>query len=431
MPRIQNLDRRRFLRLSAAFGCSAAAAPLMTRVTFAAVPGDNRLVVLILRGAMDGLDVLRPVGDPDFAGLRGPDVAGEKPAADLDGFFALHPALADLLPMWRAGGLGFAHAVSTPYRNKRSHFDGQDILEAGSGLDVPDSQIRDGWLNRLIQALPGATGETAYAIGLDQLKVISGAAPVRQWSPDARIELDAQSRRLLERLYEGDPLFHAAGNTAFDLAEAALANETDAAQSGEMVGDMAEDMADGMAGDMSERTARETAKAPRRAGVSAAGLAAFAARKLRAEARIAAFSINGWDTHRDQRQVLGGRLEALAAALGALERGLGPEVWGKTTVLAMTEFGRTVRANGTAGTDHGTGGAMLLAGGAVRGGRVLGDWPGLDESSLYERRDLMPTRDVRAFAGWTMRGLFGLDRSLIEGSVFPGLDMGDDPGVLL
>lgn len=406
MSQILNLDRRRFLRLSAAFGCSAAAAPLMTRVTFAAVPGDNRLVVLILRGAMDGLDVLRPVGDPDFAGLRGADVAGDRPAADLDGFFALHPALGDLLPMWRAGGLGFAHAVSTPYRNKRSHFDGQDILEAGSGRDVPDSQVRDGWLNRLIQALPGTTSETAYAIGLDQLKVIAGAAPVRQWSPDARIALDAQSRRLLERLYEGDPLFHAAGNTAFDLAE------TPVPEGGE-----------GLTDDM--------AKTPGRASASAAGLAAFAAQKLRAEARISAFSINGWDTHRDQRRVLGDRLETLAAALAALERGLGPEIWGKTTVLAMTEFGRTVRANGTGGTDHGTGGAMLLAGGAVRGGRVYGDWPGLDEAALYERRDLMPTRDVRAFAGWTMRGLFGLDRSLIEGSVFPGLDMGDDPGVLL
>ena len=406
MPRIQNLDRRRFLRLSAAFGCSAAAAPLMTRVTFAAVPGDNRLVVLILRGAMDGLDMLRPVGDPDFAGLRGADVAGDRPAADLDGFFALHPALADLRPMWRAGGLGFAHAVSTPYRNKRSHFDGQDILEAGSGRDVPDSQVRDGWLNRLIQALPGTGSETAYAIGLDQLKVIAGAAPVRQWSPDARIALDAQSRRLLERLYEGDPLFHAAGNTAFDLAETPVSAG-----------------ADGMGDDMAET--------PRRPGESTAGLAAFAAQKLRAEARIAAFSINGWDTHRNQRRVLGDRLETLAAALAALERGLGPEIWGKTTVLAMTEFGRTVRANGTGGTDHGTGGAMLLAGGAVRGGRVYGDWPGLDEAALFERRDLMPTRDVRAFAGWTMRGLFGLERSLIEGSVFPGLDMGDDPRVLL
>ena len=399
MSHSTDLDRRRFLRLSAALGCSAAAAPLMTRVTFAAVPGDNRLAVIILRGAMDGLDVLQPLGDPDFAGLGRQDLAGKAPATDLDGFFALHPALAPLLPMWRAGHLGFAHAVATPYRNKRSHFDGQDILEAGSGLDVPDSAVRDGWLNRLIQALPGTTSETAYAIGLDQLKVISGTAPVRQWSPDARIEIDAQSRLLLERLYEPDPLFHVAANTAFDLADPAGA--------------------DGMSA------------GNRRSGQAPARLAAFAAEKLRAEARIAAFSISGWDTHRDQRQVLGAGLDGLAAALLALEQGLGPEVWGKTTVLAMTEFGRTARGNGTGGTDHGTGGAMLLAGGALRGGKVHGDWPGLDELSLYQGRDLLPTRDVRAYAAWTMRGLFGLDRGLLETTVFPGLDIGTDPGVLL
>ena len=399
MPRNTALSRRHFLRTGAALGCSAAAAPLMTRVTFAAVPGDNRLVVIILRGAMDGLDVVRPVGDPAFAALRGADLAGTKPGPDLDGFFALHPALAELMPMWRTGTLGFAHAVATPYRNKRSHFDGQDILEAGSGHDVPDNQMRDGWLNRLIGALPGTTSETAYAIGLDQLKVISGTAPVRQWSPDARVDLDAQSRRLLERLYEGDPLFHAAGNTAFDLAD-------------HVTGD-----------DMSG--------AGKKRGPTPARLAAYAADRLREETRIAAFSINGWDTHRNQRAVLGDQLEALAATLTTLETGLGPGIWAKTTVLAMTEFGRTVRANGTGGTDHGTGGAMLLAGGTVRGGRVFGDWPGLDESALYEGRDLLPTRDVRAFAAWAMRGLYGIDQGLLESTVFPGLDMGDNPGVLL
>lgn len=388
------LSRRHFLRTGAALGCSAAASPLLTRVTFAAVPGDHRMVVIILRGAMDGLDVVRPVGDRAFAGLRGPDLAGPEPAPDLDGFFALHPALSGVLPMWQAGALGFAHAVATPYRNKRSHFDGQDILEAGSGRDVPDGQMRDGWLNRLIQALPGTTSETAYAIGLDQLKVISGAAPIRQWTPDARVDVDAQSRRLLERLYDDDPLFHSAADTAFELAAS-----------------------------MSDTGGKRTHTPAR--------LAAFAAEKLRDEARIAAFSINGWDTHRDQRKVIGGRLETLATTLTTLEAGLGPEIWSKTTVLAMTEFGRTARANGTGGTDHGTGGAMVLAGGAVRGGRVFGDWPGLDESALYAGRDLLPTRDVRAFAAWTMRGLYGIDRGLLENTVFPGLDMGADPGVLL
>lgn len=415
MPHLTALTRRHFLRTGAAVGCSAAASPLLTRLTLASVPGDHRLVVIILRGAMDGLDAVRPVGDPAFAGLRGPDLAGGKPAPDLDGFFALSPALASLMPMWRAGDLAFAHAVATPYRNKRSHFDGQDILEAGSGRDVPVRQMRDGWLNRLIQSLPGTTSETAFAIGLDQLKVISGPAPVRQWSPNTRIDLDAQSRRLLERIYEDDPLFHAAGNSAFDLAEMLSREDMGADMSGDMSGDM------GAAGQMAAKTDRR----------GPAGLAAFAAGRLSADTRIAAFSINGWDTHRDQRNVLDDRLTALAAALTTLQDGLGPDIWAKTTVLAMTEFGRTVRANGTGGTDHGTGGAMLLAGGAVRGGRVFGDWPGLAENALYEGRDLLPTRDVRAYAAWTMRGLYGLDRGLLEASVFPGLDIGGDPGVLL
>ncbi len=392
------LSRRHFLVTGAAIGCSAAASPLLTRVTLASVPGDHRLVVIILRGAADGLDMVRPVGDRDYGELRRGTFAGKTEAPDLDGFFALHPGLASLMPMWQAGGLGFAHAVATPYRDQRSHFDGQDILEAGTGLDVADHQIRDGWLNRLVQALPGTTSETAFAIGLDQLKVISGSAPVRQWTPATRIDLDAQSRRLLEGIYEADPLFHAAGNEAFDLAETISAAD--------------------MGG------ANKAAGAPKR-------LAAFAADRLREETRIAAFSINGWDTHREQAAVLDSRLQALAAALTTLQSRLGAAIWQKTTVLAMTEFGRTVRANGTGGTDHGTGGAMLLAGGAVRGGRVFGDWPGLGESALYQGRDLLPTRDVRAHAAWAMRGLFGLDRGLLEATVFPGLDMGDDPGVLL
>ena len=170
--------------------------------------------------------------------------------------------------MWQAGGLGFAHAVATPYRDKRSHFDGQDILEAGSGLDVPDHQIRDGWLNRLVQALPGTTSETAFAIGLDQLKVISGSAPVRQWTPDTRIDLDAQSRRLLERHLRRRPAVPRR-------RQRGLRPRRDHFRHADMGG------------------ANKAADAPQR-------LAAFAADRLREETRIAAFSINGWDTHREQ-----------------------------------------------------------------------------------------------------------------------------------
>ncbi|GKY87786.1 DUF1501 domain-containing protein [Sinisalibacter aestuarii] len=389
------LSRRHFLRGATLAGCSAAAWPLMSHVTLAAAPGDHRLVVIILRGAMDGLDALRPVGDPDFATLRAASLTGDAPALPLDGFFALHPDMGGLMPLWQKGELAFAHAVATPYRDRRSHFDGQDILEAGTGMDLAPDQVRGGWLNRMIQSVPGMTSETAYAVGRSGLKVIAGDAPVTQWSPDTRVELDDQTQRLLERIYEDDPLFHAAGNEAFDLlarADAGMMDDGDAA--------------------------------------GAAALAEFAAARLNEEARIAAFSISGWDTHRNQKGVLGRRLRGLSAALLALRDGLG-DAWGQTTVLAMTEFGRTARENGTNGTDHGTGSALIMAGGALRGGRVYGAWPGLAAADLYQERDLLPTADVRAYAAWAMRGLYGLERTLLEASVFPGLDMGTDPGILL
>jgi len=159
-------------------------------------------------------------------------------------------------------------------------------------------------------------------------------------------------------------------------------------------------------------------------------VAAFAGEKLRADSRIAAFSIGGWDTHRGQRAALPRALAQLSDALLVLQATLG-DTWDKTAVVAMTEFGRTVRENGTKGTDHGTGGAMVLAGGAVRGGQVFGDWPGLRQRDLYKGRDLMPTRDVRAYAGWMMRGLFGLDKTVLERTVFPGMELGARPNVIL
>ncbi len=387
------LTRRLFLRGAAAVGCSAAAAPLVTPVTLLAAPWEQRLVVIILRGAMDGIDALRPLGDPAYAGLR-PTLAAEA-ARGLDNFWALHPALDPILPLWQAGELAFAPAVSTPYRDKRSHFDGQALLEAGTGSDLAPGQARDGWLNRMLGAIPGATAETAYAIGQDGLLVLAGQAGVLRWSPEARLTLSPQSRLLLEHMYHDDVLFRDAGGQAMMIADA-VAGEDDMAGAG--------------------------------AG-PAVPLAAFAAERLKEETRIAAFSIAGWDTHRDQARVLPRALTQLARAIVTLRDGLGP-VWEQTAVLAMTEFGRTARENGTGGTDHGTGGTLFAAGGAIRGGRVIGRWPGLAEADLYAGRDVMPTADVRAVAGWAMRGLFGLDRGLIETTVFPGLDLGGDPGLI-
>jgi uncharacterized protein (DUF1501 family) len=397
------IDRRTLLRGLGVLGCSAAAHPWMTTVTLAeadggAPLGDNRLVVIILRGAMDGLDVVRPLGDAAFAGYR--PTLSQAESLELDGFFGLHTSLSDLHPLWQAGELAFVHATSTPYRNKRSHFDGQDLLEAGTGPDLPIEQVRDGWMNRILQSMPGLRAETAFAVGRQEMRLMRGPAPVLEWAPDTAVDLSPQAQLLLEQVYHDDPLFLSAASEAMMLS------------------------GDGMAdGDMAPQNRRKMQESDK--------VADYAAERLRGATRIAAFSLSGWDTHKGQGKTLARALQRLQATILRLRSGLGPEIWGKTTVLAMTEFGRTVAENGTAGTDHGTAGAMLVAGGAIKGGKIYGQWPGLAEAQLFERRDLMPTSDVRAWAAHAMRGLYGFDRGLLQDKVFPGLEMGDDPGLIL
>ncbi|MEP4196889.1 MAG: DUF1501 domain-containing protein [Aliishimia sp.] len=400
-----DLTRRRFMTRAGLLGCSVAASPLMTPISFAAAPWDTRLVVIILRGGMDGLDAVQPYGDPAWGNLRRKLAGGpENGSLDLDGFYALHPALAPLKPMWDSGQLGFVHAVSTPYRDKRSHFDGQDVLEAGT-TDL-SAGARDGWLNRMLQDMPGVTGETAYAIGRGEMYLMKGKAPVAEWTPGSDLTLSPQAQKLMELVMEEDPAMHA----AFAEAEA-LTGESAVQQ-----------MMQGV------RSKQKQVKGKVKGHVR---IAKFAAKKLRQEARVAAFSLNGWDTHQHQLRAFEPALGRLSDVLLTLKQDLTGPIWNKTAVIAMTEFGRTARENGTAGTDHGTGGLMVFAGGAIKGGKVLGTWPGLDTSDLYEGRDLMPTRDVRAHAAWMMRGLTGLDRAKLEAAIFPGLDMGRDPGLLL
>ncbi|MEO0387691.1 MAG: DUF1501 domain-containing protein [Pseudomonadota bacterium] len=390
------MTRRRLLGQTLLAGCSAAASPLLTPVTLASAPGDNRLVVIVLRGGMDGLDVVQPLGDPALTRLRPDFKLGEAGgAADLDGFFALHKAAGDLMPLWSAGELSFVHAVSTPYRGKRSHFDGQDFLENGGG--DPDGTLtngRDGWLNRMLSLVPSSRTDTAIAVGRHAPLILSGDNPVGAWSPEADLDISAQAELLLEQIYAEDPLFANAADTALELS--------------------------------AERDAPDMS--PARAG-KAEPLAAFAAERLNRDTRIAAFSIGGWDSHRRQMGVIERPLKELATALTTLKEKLGPN-WQRTTVLAMTEFGRTVRQNGALGTDHGTGGAMVIAGGTLRAARVHGTWPGLGERALLNDRDLMPTNDLRRYAGWALRGLYGLSSVDIERVVFPGVDLGLDPKFL-
>ncbi len=383
------MNRRSVLRGVGTLGCSAAAFPLMTNITLASAPWEGRLVVLILRGAMDGLDVLRPVGDPDFSGLR--SSFGDE-STDLDGFFSLHSGLNDLLPMWQSGELAFTHAVSTPYRDVRSHFDGQDLLEAGVGIESGVTKTRDGWLNRLLQVTPGIETETGFAIGRENSRILMGSAQVANWSPETRLNLGASAEDLLIHAYQNDPLF------SYSVAEAI---------------------------ELSRSIQPVNAK-----GRPEISIAKFAAERMRGDTRIVSFSLSGWDTHRRQGNVMPNLLGRLSDTILTLKQGLG-EVWSKTAVLAVTEFGRTVYENGSGGTDHGTAGAMLMAGGAIRGGRVYGRWPGLTEADLYERRDLMPTADLRSYIGSVIRTLLGQSKANIERTIFPGVVIADVPEVIL
>lgn len=413
----KGLSRRLFLKSASVLGCSAAAHPFMNSMTFASAPGEGRLVVIILRGAMDGLDVVQPLGDKALAlhrkVLSGGEAAG---AHDLTGFFAAHKALGPLMPLWAEGELGFVHATSTPYRDKRSHFDGQDLLEAGTGGDVDPSLMKVGWLNCLLQELPDARADTAFAVGLDEMRILAGPAAAMSWAPEAKLRISSQAELLLSHIYHDDDLFRDAAEEAMAISSAGADPATMDAAALDEAGDM-------MAGPTATPEAEGKISPTRE-------MAYFAADRLNGDTRIATFSLNGWDTHRGQPAGLGGSLNRLAEAILGLKERLGAN-WSKTTVLAMTEFGRTVRENGTQGTDHGTGGAMLMAGGAIRGQKIYGGWPGLGEGDLYDGRDLMPLTDVRSWAAWTMRAQFGIERSTLERSIFPGLDMGDDPKFML
>lgn len=374
-----HLSRRGFL----ASACCLAAAPVFTPLTFAAMPGDNRFVAIVLRGAMDGLALVQPYGDPLLKQLR-PDLALGRDAGliDLDGFFGLHPAASELMPLWTAGELAFVHSVSTPYRDARSHFDGQDILETGgSSADG----LRSGWLNRTLSVM--AQPAAAIDVTTSRDLILSGPNKSEVWSTQSDITLGGDALQFLTRLYRNDPVFATA------MAEA--------------VG--VDDFSDQLYGDTKR-------------GQGVHEVARLAGGLLREQYRVAAFSIGGWDTHIRQTPDFAKAAKQLALAITTLKETLGPDAWSKTAVVAMTEFGRTVRQNGSAGTDHGTGGCCVMAGGAIKGGRVLGRWAGLGDGDLLDGRDLMPTGDVREVAAAMLYRQFDVPISALTSTIFPGLD---------
>lgn len=373
---------RRNLLISA---CCLAAVPVLTPVTFAAMPGENRFVTIVLRGAMDGMDLVQPYGDPAFKLLRpGLGLTPDTGLTDLDGFFGLNPAAADLLPLWKARELSFVHAVSTPYRDQRSHFDGQDMLESGGG-HVSDEKT--GWLNRALAVIPRSDDRRAIDINTSLELILSGPNDSDVWSPRSDFSMGLDEVQFLKRLYANDAAFAKAMEEAVRT-------------------DMAADILRGGA---------------KNGGSGTGDIAKLAGGMLREKYRIASFSINGWDTHVGQKNQFAQAVKELALALNTLKETLGPELWKTTIVVAMTEFGRTARENGTGGTDHGTGGCALLAGGAIDGGKILGKWPGLADTQLLDGRDLAPIGDVRELAAAMLFRQFGVSPDDLTAKIFPGL----------
>jgi len=374
------MNRRTFVRNMCYGGLATFALP---RVTFAQVPHNGRLVFVLLRGGFDGLAAVVPYGDAGYESLRGALAFQPTELVELDDLFGLAPGLAPLRDAWQSDELVVLHAMAIPFRT-RSHFDGQAILE--TGLDHPAGSS-DGWLNRLLQVMSGRRSGIAIAAGMPLS--LSGPYQVESWSPT---QLGAVDDAFLERL------------AVLYRADATLQNRFEAAlQQQELVGE--EPMARG--------TARRGAITP---------LMQAAARILRQDQgpNIAAMEFSGWDTHANQGMA-GGALDRLlgqlAEGLVAFRTAMGP-AWQTTTVVVMTEFGRTARPNGTRGTDHGTAGAGFVIGPHVTRAKVVSDWPGVGQNALYEGRDLKPTLDTRAVLKAALSGTFDLTAAQLD-RVFP------------
>ncbi len=364
---------------------------------------DPRLLVIVLRGALDGLAAVAPVGDPDWQRLRGNDaltIQGVDAMLPLDGFFALNPAMPNLYRLYKAQQATIVHAVATPYR-ERSHFDGQDVLE--SGFTRPGA-TESGWLNRALVNLASAGGvnpKNAFAVGPITPLVARGPASVLSWTP-SRLQPASNDTmsRLLDLYRHSDPALARALEERGALNAIAQAEPINA----------------------------NPMKNPGQPGEAVRAYfteAASAAAKFMARAdgpRVGAIAFDGWDTHANEGAAHGRLamlLGALDGALGAIESGMG-EAWRESAVAVITEFGRTARINGTDGTDHGTATVALLVGGAFKGGRVIADWPGLKEVSLYEGRDLKPTSDLRAVMKGILRDHLRADERALANDVFPG-----------
>jgi uncharacterized protein (DUF1501 family) len=371
------LTRRSFV--TAAGAVSGLALTGLPRMAFARANSDRRFVFIIQRGAADGLNIVAPTGDPSHAGLRAEFAQDLATGTRLDSFFTLHPALSETARMYGAKEALFVHAVASPYRD-RSHFDGQNVLESGGSSAY---RLKDGWMNRLIGILPASEAK-ALALSPTIPTALRGSHEVSSY---ALSQLASPTDDLLSRvgaMYETDAQLHGLWTAAM--------------QTRMSVGD--------------RMTGAEADKRGAATGTLAAKLLAGDG------ARIAMIETNGWDTHSAQRGRLAAQLRDLDQTLAALKTGLGTD-WSNTLVIVATEFGRTVRPNGTGGTDHGQASAAMLLGGAVAGGKVVADWPGLKDADLYEGRDLKPTIDLDGLFAGALAQHYGLEPSRAVKTLFP------------
>lgn len=378
-------------RRSALLGLSIAFTVGRVSLALAHAPTARRFVVVLLRGALDGMSAVVPYGDRDLTDLRGdllPAAPGQPGGLlDLGGFFGMHPSLSNVHRMYQAGEALAVHAVAGPYR-VRSHFEAQDLMESGA-----EHRLTSGWLNRAVATMPPAPANrpdgNALAVGVTVPLLLRGPAMVGNWAPHGNLEPPASLYQEIAALNQPDHL------TGPAIAEGLRARGFSTSL---MVGDEDPD--------------------PRKRYTFAA-LARAAGALLRAAEgpRIAALEIYGWDTHVAQTPRLDRVLKQLDGGMQGLKEGLGP-AWNETVVLVMTEFGRTARVNGTQGTDHGTASAAFVLGGAVAGGRMAGHWPGLGARQLFQNRDLAPTTDVRSVAKGLLAEHLGLPETALD-SVFP------------
>jgi len=376
----------------------------------ASAPTERRFVVIILRGALDGMAAVVPYGDPGLAALR-PELIPPQPGQDnglldLGGKFGLHPALARSHALYQANELLIVHAVAGNYR-VRSHFEAQDFLESGA-----DHRMTSGWLNRAVAAMPAASlnhtdaSSCAIAIGASVPLLLRGRQAVANWAPHGFAEPQQSLYQAILNLNESDPVTGPAimaGLRDRGFGDQALAGTQ-------------------MAGSEMADPQTDNDKNPRQPGGRFAfpALASAAGTLLKAAdgPRIAAMELGGWDTHTGQNSRLVQPLMQLDAGIDALRTSLG-EAWSQTVVMVMTEFGRTARMNGTNGTDHGTGTVSFVAGGAVSGGKVVANWPGVGPGQLFEDRDLAPTTDLRSVAAGILTVHLELPPAAIT-TVFPG-----------